>query len=192
MRKLLASLLLATISLSACGGSEETTEGETTESDENFYFTYETADFTMEVPDQWEIIDSFTSEYPDDLRTAFKNNVQNSVFTANVTVMRTENTESETSYDFAQRMLADHKASLINYELLSQEVITLEVDGAASKTSLSKFEGKNESSGTLLNYMQVTLTNGSEAWIATASYRGGEDEFTIEELETMLKSFTLK
>ncbi len=192
MKQILATLLLASLSLTACGGSDESTEGETTESEQNFYFKYETADFSMEVPDQWEIIDSFTSEYPDELRVAFKNNVQSSIFTANVTVIRTENAHSETSYDFGQRLLADHKATLINYELISQEVISLEVGGAASKTSLSKFEGKNESSGPLLNFMQVSLTSGSEALVATATYRSGEDEFTVEELETMLKSFSVK
>jgi len=192
MKKTFTFLLVASLFLSACGGSDSTTtDGETTDSDQVFYFDYKTAEFDVQVPDTWEIIDSFTSEYPDDLRVAFKNNVQDSIFTANVTVLREDNTESDTSYDFAQRKLADHEKTLINYSLVSQEVINLQVDGADSKTMLSTFEGKNDTSSPKLTFMQVTLTKGQKAFTITASYRTGEDELTVEELDTILRSFTL-
>lgn len=192
MKKTFTLLLIASLFLNACGGSDNTsTDGESTESDQVFYFNYKTAEFSVDVPDTWEIIDSFTSEYPDDLRVAFKNNVQDSIFTANVTVLREDNTESDTSYDFAQRKLADHEKTLINYSLVSQEVISLQVDGADSKTMLSTFEGKNDTSSPKLTFMQITLTKGQKAFTATASYRTGEDELTVEELDTILRSFTL-
>lgn len=192
MKKLLSLFFAGSLFLAACGGSDsDTTDGEVTESDGPFYFSYKTAEFDMEVPDEWEVVDSFTSEYPDDLRVAFKNNIKDSIFTANVTVLREENSEGDTSYDFAQRKLADHEETLLNYALLSQEVINLLVDGAESKTILSNFEGKNDTSGPTLNFMQVTLTKGEKAWTVTATYRSGEDEFTLEELDTMLRSFTL-
>ncbi|MEK9159098.1 MAG: hypothetical protein AAB383_00030 [Patescibacteria group bacterium] len=188
----LACLLAGSLFLTACGGSDTSeVDGETEETGEVFYFAYKTADFEIEVPDTWEIIDSFTSEYPDDLRVAFKNNVQDSIFTSNVTVIRENNTLSDTSYDFAQRKLADHEDTLVNYSLVSQEVLTLQVDGANSKTMLSTFEGKNDTSSPKLTFMQVTLTKGQQAWTATATYRSGEDAFTVEELDTMLRSFTL-
>ena len=192
MKQLYALFIASTLFFSACGGSDTvTTDGETTESNQVFYFSYKTAEFNINVPDTWEIIDSFTSEYPNDLRAAFKNNVKDSIFTANVTVIREDNTLSDTSYDFAQRKLADHEETLISYSLVSQEVINLQVDGAESKTMLSIFEGKNDTSSPNLTFMQVTLTKGQKAFTATASYRTGENELTIEELETMLRSFTL-
>ena len=77
----------------------------------------------MEALEDWELEDSFTSEYPDGLRVAFRNDVKDSIFTANVTVLAEENTGSDTSYDFAQRKLADHEDTLLNYELLEQETI---------------------------------------------------------------------
>ncbi len=191
MKKFLSFLFIGSLFLAACGGSDTATDGETVESDGPFYFSYKTAEFDMEVPDEWEIVDSFTSEYPDDLRVAFKNNIKDSIFTANVTVLREENTHGDTSYDFAQRKLADHEETLLNYALLSQEVINLLVDGAESKTILSTFEGKNDTSGPSLEFMQVTLTKGEKAWTVTATYRSGEDEFTLEEMNHMLNSFTL-
>lgn len=192
MKKLQIFSLLSVLLLNACGGAQPTTTGETKDSNQAFYFTYKTAEFEMEVPDDWEILDAFTSEYPKDLRVAFKNNIKDSIFTTNITVLREENLEGETSYDYAQRKVADHKKTLLNYALLSQEVLTLNVNGAESKTTLSTFEGKNSSSGPSLTFMQFCLSKADKAWTVTATYRDGEDPFTIEEIETMLRSFTLK
>ena len=137
-------------------------------------------------------MDSFTSEYPDGLKVAFRNNVKDSIFTANLTILKEDNTNSDTSYDFAQKKLADHEDTLLNYTLLDQEGITLLVAGAESNTILSTFEGKNETSGPTLDFMQTNLTKNDNAWTVTASYRPGEDEFTVEELDTMLRSFNLR
>ncbi len=177
--------------LSACGGEE--TSGGNGETDESpFTYTYKTAEFQMEALEDWELEDSFTSEYPDGLRVAFRNDVKDSIFTANVTVLVEKNAGSDTSYDFAQRKLADHEDTLLNYELLEQETITLAVAGAESKSVLSKFEGKNETAAPTLQFMQVTLTEAEDAWTVTATYRPGEDEFLIEQMQAMLASFTLR
>lgn len=192
MKKILSFLLAGSLFLAACGGTDTaTTTGQTEDSEQVFYFNYKTAEFGMDVPDDWEIVDSFTSEYPDDLRVAFKNNIKDSIFTANVTVLREDNTASDTSYDLAQRKLADHEETLLNYALLSQEVVNLLVNGAESKTTLSTFEGKNDTAGPTLDFMQVTLTKGDKAWTVTATYRNGEDVFTVEKMDTILRSFTL-
>ena len=176
--------------LTACGGSDSgSTTGDTADS---YYYTYKTAEFQLEVPKEWEVVDSFTSEYPDGLKVAFRNNVKDSIFTANLTILKEDNTNSDTSYDFAQKKLADHEDTLLNYTLLDQEGITLLVAGAESNTIISTFEGKNETSGPTLDFMQTNLTKNDNAWTVTASYRPGEDEFTVEQLDTMLRSFNLR
>ena len=184
-------LISLSLLLSACGG-EETSGGDGEIDESPFTYTYKTAEFQMEALEDWELEDSFTSEYPDGLRVAFRNDVKDSIFTANVTVLAEENTGSDTSYDFAQRKLADHEDTLLNYELLEQETITLTVAGAESKTVLSKFEGKNESTSPTLQFMQITLTEAENAWTVTATYRPSEDEFLIEQMQAMLASFTLR
>ncbi|MFA6024577.1 MAG: hypothetical protein WC777_05225 [Candidatus Gracilibacteria bacterium] len=192
MKKILISLFLTSLLLTACGGSDSTTDGTTEDSEEAFYFTYKTSEFEMEVPDDWEIEDAFTPEYPDNLEVAFKNAIQDSVFTSNVTVLKENNTRGDTSYDFGQRKLADHEGTLVNFALISQETVTLTVGGAESKTMLSIFEGKNDNSGPKLRFMQITLTKGTEAWTVTGTARSGEDELILETIDTMLRSFTLK
>jgi len=191
MENSLSLILALSLFLSACGGGDSETIT-TTDSESSYTYTYKTAEYQIEVPKEWDVVDSFNSEYPDGLKVAFRNNVKDSIFTANLTILKEDNTKNDTSYDFAQKKLADHEETLINYKLLDQEGITLQVAGADSNTILSTFEGKNETSGPTLDFMQTNLTKNDNAWTVTASYRPSEDEFTIDELDKMLRSFSLR
>lgn len=191
MKSSLSLLLGLSLLLTACNGGEPV-EDISEDTSQIYTYTYKTAEFEMEVPSDWELIDEFTSEYPDGLKVAFRNNIKDSVFTANLAVLKEENREGDTSFDFAQRKLQDHEDTLLNYKLLEQEIVMLKVGGAESKSSLSTFEGKNETSGPALNFMQVTLTKGENAWTATATYRKEEDESIIVLMKNMLRSFNLQ
>lgn len=192
MKKLATFILGLSLILTACGSAVDSGTSVTTSTGDPYTYTYKTAEFQLEVPKEWEVVDSFTSEYPDGLKVAFRNNVKDSIFTANLTILKEDNIGNEMSYDFAQKKLADHEDTLINYKLITQEGITLLVAGAESNTILSTFEGKNETAGPTLNFMQTNLTKNDNAWTVTASYRPSEDVFVIEELDTMLRSFTLR
>jgi hypothetical protein len=191
MKKTVILLLALMLALTGCF-STESTEGSSEDSDETYYYTYKTAEYTIEAPDSWEKITSFTSEYPDEIRVAFRNNVKDSDFVANLTVIREDNEKSLSNMDYAQKKLNDHAETLIDYTLISQEEITLEIAGGNSKTLLNTFTGKNDTSSQTLNFVQVYLTKGDTAWTATGTYRTGEDAFAIQKLDTMLRSFTLK
>ncbi len=182
--------ILSTFSLSACNGSDTGTTDDAAETPR--FVEYKTGDFQMEMPEDWEIVNSFSSDYPAGIRVAFKNNLQESDFVANVTVIREENADNLTSYDFTQSKLADHEDHLLNYELLSQEELSLKVGSATSVTMLNTFEGKNEATSETLQFMQTALTKGDRAWVVTASYAPNEDEFTIDRMVTMLSSFQLQ
>lgn len=193
MKKLLTLTLLSTLFLSACFGGGDSTAGDSVSAGEEAYFiTYKSADFEMQVPEGWERITAFTSEYPEELRVLFRNNIIESDFVANVSVMREDNFEAITTNDFAQKKLADHKATLINYRLLSQEDIKLDVGTGTVGTTINTFQGKNDSSTPNLNFMQVYALKGERAWTITATFEPNEDEFTIERMHSMLSSFTLK
>lgn len=194
MKKLL-TLLLIPILLTGCfsSNSEEDTAADSTgESDKAYFYEYITAEFTINAPDSWEKITSFTEEYPDEIRVAFRNNLKDSSFTTNVTVIREDNTSSLGNADWAQNKLNSHVETILNYQLISQEELALSVAGATSASLLNTFTGKNKTSGPTLNFMQTYLTKGDRAWTVTASYSPDEDPFVIEKLDTMLRSFTLK
>jgi len=190
MKKLVATALFASLILTSCSGTSTSTD--TSSSETPRYVTYKTSDFTLNVPDTWVTLDTFTADYPSGLRIAFKNNVQNTVFTANVTVVREDNASQLTSSDYAQKKLQNHKDHLLGYTLISQENVTLSVSGTNSQTLINTFSGQNNTDGPTLNFMQEVLTKGDEAWIVTATYRPDEDEFTVEKMQNILNTFSLR
>lgn len=193
MKKLL-TLLFSSLLLTSCGSdtSTSTTDSSTGTSDQSYFYQYITAEFTIDAPEEWEKINEFSSDYPEEIRVAFRNNIKDSDFTANVTVIREDNTSSLTNADWAQKKLNSHAETVLNYQLISQEQLDLTVSSAASTTLLNTFTGKNETDGPSLTFMQTYLTKGDKAWTITATYSPDEDPFVIQKMDTMLRSFALK
>lgn len=185
-------LLFSVLLLASCGGTNTDGEGSTSDSDTYRFVEYKTSDFILQKPEDWETINSFTSEYPDGIRAAFRDNLKDGDFVANVTVIREDNPDTLTSFDVMQEKLAEHSDHLLGYTLISEEQVTLSIGGGESKTTLFTFTGKNESTSETLEFMQLALAKSDQAYIVTASYDPQEDEFTIERMLTMLKSFELR
>lgn len=190
MKKVIALILSLNLLLTACGGGGDSIK--TGDSELPLYYKYITAEFSIDAPVDWETVNAFTNEYPEELRVAFRSNVKDSDLIANLTVVREMNLNSLTNADWAQEKLSDHAETLINYKLISQEALILEVGNGSSNSFLSTFRGKNGASEPTLEFKQVYLTKGDQAWTATATYEEGEDPFVIQTLETMLKTLTLK
>ncbi|MBT4385200.1 hypothetical protein HOD30_05655 [Candidatus Peregrinibacteria bacterium] len=186
MKKILSTLILSSLLFTACGGASGTSLSD----EDTLFYTYETAEFSIETPRDWETITAFPAEYPKEVRVAFRDNLKDIDFLANVSIIREEGTR--TNMDHAQKKLSDHEATLLDFALSSQEEINLIVSAGESASMLNTFIGKNTSDGPLLAFMQTYLTKGSKVWSVTASYSPNEDEFTIDNMEQMLKSFTLK
>lgn len=152
------------------------------------YHDYVTNDFRMSVPDDWNTLNNFDSSYPDGLRVAFKNNIKDTGFTANVSVFENESEKSMTNEDLSQNELKNNSETLLEYQLISQEEITLD----KSTTYLNVFEGKNSADSATYRFMQTYIAKGTSTWVISATYEATEDEFVVEKMETMLKSFNLK
>ncbi|MFA5793044.1 MAG: hypothetical protein WC897_04215 [Candidatus Gracilibacteria bacterium] len=182
-------ITLGFLLLTACGSVANT---DTPTGGEYLTYTYKTTEFTITAPEDWTVYDTFTSEYPDGMRVAFKNNMKDSDFTANVSVVKEDNPKNLTSYDLSQEKIASHKESLLNYVLVAQEEILIGAPGGETRTLFNQFTGKNTSSGPTLNFIQMTVAKADNSWTVTASYREGEDEFVIAKLLATVKSFTLK
>lgn len=189
MKKTITLLGLALV-LASCSSPEVSN---TTDSSEIFYHTYRTAEYEIDVPDDWETITAFSSEYPDNIRIAFRDNIKEGDFVANVTVFKEDNSKQRLNADISQKYLSDHSDTLINYKLLSQEEVILDLLGASSQSIINTYEGKNDTKDPTITYIQTYLAEADHAWVVTASYYAPtEDEFTVERMETMLKSFTVR
>ncbi len=184
--------LLLTLNLAACSSS--TPVGDLTESELARFITYKTSDFQIEVPEEWETINQFSGQnFPEGIRVAFRNNLkEENDFIANVTVVREDNLKQLTGLDVTQEKLAEHARHLLDYELISQEELLLRVGGGESGTFLNQFKGKNESSGETLEFLQLALSKGNRAWVVTATFDPEEDEFVVERLDKILRSFQVK
>ncbi len=190
MKKTIALIISLNLLLTACGGGGNSVK--TGDSEVPLYYKYITAEFSIDAPIDWETVNAFTAEYPGELRVAFRNNVKDSDLMANLTVVREANANSLTNADWAQNKLSDHAATLVDYKLISQEAVVLEIRSGSSNSFINTFEGKNGASEPTLVFKQAYLTMGDQAWTATATYEEGEDPFVVQALETMLKTFTLK
>jgi hypothetical protein len=192
MKKALILFLAISFLASACGNSDANVDFGTNSGETARTIHYKTAEFAIEAPADWEILNAFDSSYPENIRVAFKDNIKDGDFVANLTVMREENPQLLTSFDVIQDKLFEHKSHLLNFELLVEESLTLSVGGGESKTSLFTFSGKNTSSSETLHFMQLALAKTDRAYLVTATYSPNEDEFVVERLEHMLKSFELR
>ncbi len=182
------SLILGVALMAACGSTPATD----TATDTARFSTYIESDFSLQVPEDWEVITDFPSDFPDETQVVFRNPQKDRDFVANVTVVEEENEKTLTNGDFSQSKLSAHNDALADYDLLSQESITLLLKGNDSETFLNTFKGRTVTSGPELNYMQTYLTRGDTAWVITATYEDSEDSFVIDRMATMLKSFALR
>lgn len=189
MKKILSLLLASTLLLSACG-SQKTSTSEDTGSP--YYYNYKSGDFEIEVPEDWEVINAFTNDFPESVRVAFKDPLKESAFDANLVVLREDTNKGTSNAEYSQEKLADHENTLLNYELISREEISLNIASQEVESFLNVFEGKSQASSPTLTFRQVVLVDGSTAWTLTASHLAEEDDFTVERLDHMLTSFNLR
>lgn len=186
MKKIL-SVIFGSILLTACGA---TSIGGT--DDNPTFYTYETSSYQIDIPDTWEIITDFDSSYTDGIEIAFKNNLKDQKFIANVSIIHERDDKSLTNADISQEKLKNNSGTLINYNLDSQTEIDLKIGSNETATFLNRFSGKNKSDGYTFNFIQTYLTKGNDIWIVTATNLTDEDEFVVERMEKMLTTFALK
>lgn len=184
--KKISAILLSLLLLASCGSSQND------RADNPLFYTYATSEYQIDIPDTWEVLTNFDSTYPSGMRVAFKNNIRDKTFTANVNIIHERSADTKTNQDVSQQKLKDNSGTLINYKLKSTSQISLKIGDGEAGTVLNEFEGKNRTDGYIFNFMQTYLTRGQDVWVVTATYVSDEDDFVVERMEKMLTSFTLK
>jgi len=186
MKKLIALIALL-IAFSGCGNENNTPE----QGENPSYYVYSTTSFSIDVPNDWEVISQFTSDYPTNTLIAFRNNIKEQDFIANVNVVGNDVGDTNNG-DYAIEMLKKHSETLIDYKLLEQKEIEIFIGGQLTPAYRNYFEGRNSPDTDIIKFIQVYAVKDGIGYIATASFLPNEDEFVIDTCVDMVESLEIK
>ena len=180
--------------LAGCfGGGDDNGEDRDTEPKAKIR-VFETGEFSVDVPFDWEVITpkDFTSEVPPNTTVAFRNNVKNANFTANLTVVHNTLPSSVSSVDHAKGLLQRHVLSLVNFSEISRTDVEVPAGGTAYPSLLVVFQGKESEDSMPKEFLQMSVVKGKEAYIITGAYLIDENQTVKDSLVEAIKSLKVK
>lgn len=156
--------------------------------------TYETGEFSLTVPADWEVIDQndFTSDVPPETVVVFRNNVKNETYTANVNIVKRELQENVDSLEYANLVANREKSGLVDYSEDRKETITIQTPDGEIETYLTVFQARKTTNDQFVRYYQTYGTQGNAAFIVTGSTSLQETETTSQTVENIVRSFQLR
>jgi len=188
-KKIYTTILITIILVSGCSlGSSEETKTVSNIS------TYESDSYAIEYPPDWEIIarEKMTSDIPSTVDIAFRNNVKNEIYTANTNITIHSIDRSISSKDFAIASTNKIKKDLTTYfEDSSSETQVSKTDKKINAFEVY-FTGRKTANEPLIVFHQIYVVDYKTVYTITASYKQNEDESVVKNLDSMLKSFSLK
>lgn len=195
MKKILL-LLLAPFLLTSCfgGNADETdnTEPVTPPSEQiSFYRPVNADNFVIQVPEDWETIQTFPTNYPENTYVAFRNNIQENDFIANINIVRNSVEEGTNTADYALQVYETIASQLVNFKNLESKEYDLYIEGKNVKTYLYKFEGTNDPTQKSREFIQLTGVKGPYAYIVTGAYDKNDTELAIDQINQSIKTFYL-
>lgn len=198
MKKLITIIILGitVLSLGGCFGSDATPTDTSTQNDQLAAVgkvAYTTKNFTIIVPDKWEVIEnnSFISNVPKDTVVAFRNDVKNEIFTANVNVSQTVLENEISSSDFGKGSLKITKDTIVAFSQLGGQDFDYNNNGTKIPAYVAEFEGKSTASGPIVHFKQVYIAKGKTAYTVTVAYSPTESQSVVKTMDEMLNSLTL-
>lgn len=181
-----------TLLLSGCFGSSDN-KAPSEKKIEGFH-VYSTEEFSIQVPDEWETLTSvnFSSDTPKNTLLAFRSNIRNPKFTANVAIVKNELSEEILGLDYAKVLRQKTADSLADFHEILTEPTKFMVSGKETDTILFAANGREATDQNLKRFMQISGTKGKTAYIAIGSMLSDEGEDTGKRIETMLRNFEVK
>ena len=189
-KKLAVIVMLSAVALSGCFNlSSKTT---TTVDDKNKL--YETADYTVTLPKEWDVIgkDKFTSDIPQNTDVVFRNNVKNETFTANINILKNKLLQTITTSDYAKMVLNREASGLTDYSEKRRDSYNVSIGGANNASLLAEFEGRKSTGDQLVHYVQVYAVKNNDAYIVTAAVDPKDTSGVLNTVQNIVKSFKVK
>jgi len=197
MKKIFLPLVIVSFLLSGCFGASD----ETKPSDKKIegFHAYSTGEFSMQIPDEWEILtpEKFQSNVPKNTLIAFRNNIKDEKFTANVVVIKNELQQEQeiSTLDYAKSLRQKVSQDLSAYGEVAVEQVKVFVGGKENETVFLYVLGREQPDSELKKFIQISAVKGKTAYIAIGSMLPTENETNItltDKIVTMIKSFELK
>lgn len=193
MKKIALFGLVTVISLSLTGCFGSGSNSSATKALDG-YSLYDGADFTSQVPKDWETITDakFRSDMPKGTVIAFRNNVRNMRFTANIAVIKNNLTETVSSLDYAKALQKKVSNDLSGYKELAADKTKISIGGKEEESLYLYFEGRENADSDVKRFMQFSGVKGKTAYIITCAFLWSEGEGMEKKLDTAIKSFAVK
>ncbi len=185
----LAIILALTLTgLTACG-EKDIDEITTAEPGEKIYST---TDFSIIYPQDWEVLEreTFPTLVPHQTIVAFRNNIRDEIFTANLNVSRAQLERKISAEDFAKSTMAKIRTTLLDvreFPITYREVPNADQE----KGVIIEFQGRKSPAEPILQFKSLNIVSNTYAYTITGAYLPTEDESVVIKLERMLDSFTL-
>ncbi|MEZ4086977.1 MAG: PsbP-related protein [Candidatus Gracilibacteria bacterium] len=156
--------------------------------------SYETNEFSISTPSDWEVIDQndFTADVPPETLVVFRNNVKNETYTANVNIVKRELQESVDSLEYANLVANREKSGLVDYSENRKDTIALQGPDGEIQTYLTVFQARKTSNDQMIRYYQTYIARGNAAYIITGSTSLQETETTSQTVENIVRSFQIR
>lgn len=186
-------MLLALFSLTGCFnfGGDEPADGAV---NDGTVSTYQTTDFRITIPADWEVIDQndFTSDVPSETLVVFRNNIKNETFTANVNIVQRALQEPVSSLEYANLVNNRQKSGLVDYNETRKETLTIPFGDQQVDTYFTAFEARKSTSEPLIRYVQTYGVRDGSAFIVTGAFSPQETDVTSQTVENIVRSFQLQ
>lgn len=185
----ISALLTLTLTLSGCFGSGVVTSGPATG-----YHTYGIDDISLNIPDEWEVITAaeFTSGVPAQTVIAFRSNIKNPIFTANVTVAKTPVNETTQTLDYAKSLKHRIETSLVSYSDVASEGVALSAGGTPVDTIMIKSQGAERPQSDLKYFVHIPVIRNGFVYTIVGTTLANADDAEKEKIEIIAKSFSVK
>ncbi len=183
--------ILMTFFFSGCMNLQGNT---TTKTDDPRLKTYDSSDFSLKTPKDWEIIEKkdFTADVPDVTVVVFRNNIKNETFTANVNIVKNYLQETMPTLEYAKNVLNRQKGGLFNFKENKREELKLKVGGQDTSTIFIQFEAKKGTDQPTVRYIQTYAVKEKWAFIITGALSTKENDVVLQSIENIIKSFQVK
>ena len=194
-KSLLVIGLITMLGLTGCFGGDNETIISGQEVIAGTKKVYETEQFGITIPLDWEAIgkEDHTSNVPSGTVVAFVNNIKSDRFTANVSVHITQFTEEGVILeDFAKSAMDQARNTLTEFSEGSMEEVKISFGEEESTNGfLLTFSGKKSATDPIIEWKQLVVLANEVGYTISGAYINSEEESVVKQVDEMLNSFSL-